>query len=274
MSATAVATIDTTKPAVPFGRLFKVEVRKMFDTRAGFWLMISTAILIALTMTICLLVVGLDDGTVIKATGFSHIMTIPLSILLPVFAIVTITGEWGQRSHLSLFTLEPRRGRIIAAKLSSVLVLAVATIVLAIILGAIGNLIGGAIGGYDVQWDLGVSDVLWTAGLQLAYFMMAFTLSMLLLSSPATIVVFYIFALLLPFMVYPPLYFSFDWAKDFIPWVDFNYAAAPLATGEDFNGDPVSVGGIDYVRFIFTLVLWIVIPGLIGLRRALKTEVK
>ena len=56
--STTFATIDTTKPAVPFSRLFKVELRKMFDTRAGFWLMISTGILIALTLLITLLVVN------------------------------------------------------------------------------------------------------------------------------------------------------------------------------------------------------------------------
>lgn len=274
MSTATIERIDTTKPGVPFGRLVKVEVRKMFDTRAGFWLMISTGILIALAMAISLLVVGLDDGTRISANGYSQIMTIPLSLLLPVFAIVTITGEWGQRSHLSLFTLEPRRGRIIGAKLVSVLILAVGTILLAIALGAIGNVIGAAVGGYDAVWNIGVSDVLWTVGLQLAYFLMAFALSMTFLSTAGTIVVFYIFALLLPIMVYPPLYFSFDWAKDFIPWVDFNYAAAPLAVGEDFDGNAVSVGAIDYVRFIFALILWIGLPGIIGLRRVLKTEVK
>ncbi len=246
----------------------------MFDTRSGFWLMFATGILIALTLLICLLVVGLDDGTVITASGFSSIMTIPLSILLPVFAIVTITSEWGQRSHLSLFTLEPRRSRIIAAKLVSVLVLAVGTIVLAIILGTISNLLGAALGGYDAVWNFGISDLLWAVGLQLAFFLMAFALSMLLLSTAGSIVVFYIFALLLPFMVYPPLYFNFDWAQSFIPWIDFNYAASPLATGKDFDGKAVSVGAIDYIRFIFALVLWVVIPGITGLRRVLKSEVK
>ena len=272
--STAVATIDTTKPAVPFSRLFKVELRKMFDTRASMWLMISTGILIVLTLGICLLVVGLDDGTVIKAAGFSQIMSIPLSLLLPVFAIVTITGEWGQRSHLSLFTLEPRRSKIIGAKLAAVLVLAVTTIVIAILLGAVGNVLGASVGGYDTVWNLSVSDVVWAAGLQIAFFLMAFALSMLFLNSAATIVVFYIVALLLPMMVYPPLYFNFDWAKDLIPWLDFNYAAAPLSTGEDFDGNAVSVGAIDYVRFIFALLLWVVVPGLVGLRRVLKTEVK
>jgi ABC-2 type transport system permease protein len=272
--SSAVATIDTTKPHVSFGRLVRVEIRKMFDTRSGFWLMLATGILLAFAIGITLLVIGLDEGTSLSASDFSSILTIPLSILLPVFAIVTVTSEWGQRSHLSLFTLEPRRSRIIGAKLVSVLVLALGTIVLAIVLGALANLVGAAIGGYDVEWNLDVSNIIWTIALQLAYFLMAFALSMVFLSSPATIVVFYIFALLLPFMVYPPLFFAFDWAQDIIPWVDFNYAASPLISGEDFAGESVSVGALEYVRFAFTLVLWIGIPGAIGLRRVLTTEVK
>ena len=43
MSTATVETIDTTKPGVPLGRLVKVELRKMFDTRSGFWLMMSIA---------------------------------------------------------------------------------------------------------------------------------------------------------------------------------------------------------------------------------------
>lgn len=274
MSTPTVEKIDTDRPGVPFLRLVRVEVRKMFDTRASMWLMISTGILIALAVAISLLVIGLNDNVAITANGFSQIMSFPLSLLLPVFAIVTITGEWGQRSHLSLFTLEPRRSRIIGAKLVSVLTLAIGTIVLAVALGAVANVAGAAVGGYDARWNFGMSDILWLVGLQIAYFMMAFALSMLFLNSAATITVFYIFALFLPLAVYPPLYFSFGWAQDFIPWIDFNYAAAPLASGEDFNGDVVGVGTIDYVRFIFALVLWVGIPGIIGLRRVLKTEVK
>ena len=41
---------------IPFNRLLSVELRKMFDTRSGFWLMASIAIasVIATTLTILL----------------------------------------------------------------------------------------------------------------------------------------------------------------------------------------------------------------------------
>ena len=47
-TATHVETIDTARPGVPLSRIVKVELRKMFDTRSGFWLMASIAILAAL----------------------------------------------------------------------------------------------------------------------------------------------------------------------------------------------------------------------------------
>ena len=47
-TATHVETIDTARPGVPLGRTIKVELRKMFDTRSGFWLVASIAILAAL----------------------------------------------------------------------------------------------------------------------------------------------------------------------------------------------------------------------------------
>ncbi|RLV56978.1 ABC transporter permease [Aeromicrobium phragmitis] len=274
MSTSTPIAIDTDRPGVPFGRLSKVEIRKMLDTRAGRWLLIVTGLLLALTMGIILLVIGLNEDLTIGAKGFSDAMVIPLSILLPVFAITTVTGEWGQRTHLVSFTLEPRRLRVVAAKLVAVLALALATIVVALIFGALGNLLAASVGGYDPIWNLDVSDLLWTIGLQLAFFAMAFALAMLFLSTPVAVVVFYAVALILPQMVYSILYGVFDWARDLIPWVDMNYAAVPLMTGQGMMGESVDVGALEWVRFVVTLVLWIAVPAAVGLRRIARSEVK
>src|SRR4029078_4020751 len=40
-----------------------------------------------------------------------------LSILLPVVAILTLTSEWSQRTVLTTFTQEPRRMRVVTAKI-------------------------------------------------------------------------------------------------------------------------------------------------------------
>jgi len=274
MSMTVPAVIDTDRPGIPFSRLARVEVRKMLDTRAGRWLLIITGVLLVVTMAIVLLVVGLNDNVKIGAQGFSDAMTIPLSMLLPVFAITTVTAEWGQRTHLVSFTLEPRRLRVVAAKLVAVVALALATIVVAIVLGAIGNVAAASIGGYDASWNFGVDDLLWSIGLQLAYFGMAFALAMLCLSTPVAIVVFYVVALILPQMVYSMLYGFFEWARDLLPWIDMNYAAVPLMTGEGMMGESVDLGALAWVRLAVTLLIWIVVPAVIGVRRIVRSEIK
>lgn len=259
---------------IPFGRIVGVEIRKMFDTRAGLWLMIVTGGLIALAMGVTLLVLALNDNATITAQGFAEIMTIPLSLLLPVFAIVSVTGEWGQRSHLVTFTLEPNRAKIFLAKFVAVLSLALITLAVAIALGVLGNLASGAITGHEVVWNVDTSQLLWAIGLQLAYFAMAFAFGMLFLSTAGSIAVFYVVALLLPFMVYPPLMFMFEWAQNVIPWLDFNIAAAPLMTGIDFVGEPVDVSAVNYAQFISSLTLLVLIPLIIGSFRVLRSEVK
>lgn len=274
MTTTPSPTIDLSRPGIPFGRQVRVEVRKMFDTRGGLWLFICTGGMMLLLMGIILLVMALDDDSSMTANGFMQAMIVPLSILLPVFAILTITTEWGQRTHLVTFSLEPRRGRVLAAKLVATTILALGTMVLAGVIGALGNVLYGLITGNEMVWNVDLSELAWAAALQLIYFLMAFAIGCALLSTPGAIAVFYVLALILPFVVYPTLWFIFEWARDIIPWLDFNFAAAPLITGEDFFGESVDVGAFEYLRFVGSVVLLVVLPGVFGLQRVMRTEVK
>lgn len=57
--------IDTTHTAaVPFSRLVRVELRKMVNTRSGFWLLSITFALLMLTAALVLLVTALTDQTI------------------------------------------------------------------------------------------------------------------------------------------------------------------------------------------------------------------
>lgn len=254
-------------PKIPFLRLVRVELRKMFDTRAGIWLGLITGFLLVLAMGITLLVVGLNDGMTITASDFSGIMSIPVSLLVPVLAIVIVTSEWGQRTNLVTFALTASRAKVLLAKMVTVVILAAATIGVAIVAGGVGNLLYGAITGQDVVWNLDASTFSWMVLSQLLYFLMAFGFAMVFLNSPGAISVFYIVALLLPLMVYGTLYAIFEWAQDLIPWIDLNYAMAPFLAGE-------STSGMDYVRTIFTAFVWVVVPVTLGFWRVLRAEVK
>ena len=265
-------TLDLTgNTQVPFGRLVRLEARKLADTRAGFWLLLITGLLIGLAMAITLLVVLLADLE-ITANTFSQIMAIPLSLLVPVLAITSVTSEWSQRTGLVSFTLEPHRMRVILAKLVTVVALSVATIALAIALGAIGNLLYGLMSGNEVVWDIEAGTFAWVIAQQLLFFVMAFAFGMLILSSPGAIAIYYVVALLLPALVYGILYQAFEWARDIIPWIDLGYAMAPYLRA----GDPLVAeqSATTLAQVIVTTLVWVMVPLVLGARRVLRAEVK
>ncbi len=268
-SADPSPTIDiSSTEQVPFGRLVSVELRKMWDTRAGVWLLVVTGGLLALALGITLLVVALNDDVSLSATSLSQVMIAPVSLLVPVLAITSITSEWSQRTGLVTFTLEPHRMRVVGAKLVTVVILAVATILLAIGFGAIGTLLAAAISGNDPNWNFGVGQLAWMILNQLAYFIMAFAFGLVFLSTPAAIAVYYVIALLVPFMVYGTLYAFFDWAKDVIPWIDLGFAMSPYMT----PGAETSTTTL--MQVIVSILLWVVVPFVIGLRRVRAAELK
>ena len=127
-----------TRPGL--GRLTLVELRKMTDTRAGFWLQLAV---VGLTLTIAGLIIGFgkpEDQTLEKMLQ----ATIqPSANLLPVIGILLVSSEWSQRTAQISFTLVPRRPRVIGAKLLAALVVAVAayavSVVVALLATAIAN---------------------------------------------------------------------------------------------------------------------------------------
>lgn len=279
MSATTVAPLGQIDvagtPRTPFGRLVKVELRKMIDTRGGFWLLAITALLIVLLMAGILAVAAFTDSDLdLTASTLSQIFTLPVSLLVPVFGVLIVTSEWSQRTAMVTFALEPHRIRVILAKLAAVTALALATIVLAVAIGALTNVLLAAVDGTPTVWDLKVTTLFWVALVQVAYFGMGFALGALLRSTAGAVAVYYVIALLLPAMVWPALYFIFGWAQDILPWVDINMAATPIIAGTDFAGQKVTVGAIDYVRVAFTITLWAITPLVLGIWRLLRAEVK
>ncbi|EGD43371.1 ABC transporter permease [Nocardioides sp. WG-D5] len=279
MSAVSVAP-STPLPAVtkvPFGRLLLVEWRKMTDTRAGRALLIISAGLLLLAMGIVVLVAALNETVEVSLSAWSSILVIPLSLLTPVLAIMIVTQEWGQRTNMVTFSLEPSRLRVMSAKLVAVVALALVLIAVALLCGIVGNVLAAAVGGYDASWSIDGQVLGWTIAQQLLYFVSAFGLAMCLLSTPFSIVVVYVDQLLLPLMVWSTLYFIFDWAADVIPFIDMGYALSPFAAGAGSVPDGASLpdpGTQQVLALICSIFLWVVVPVVLGAYRVLKSEVK
>jgi len=115
--------IDATPSAqepIPFSRLVRVEWAKATDTRAARWLLALLALSTAGMMLVPVLVPTSFDQTY---ASYLQVASIGQVILLPVIAILMFTGEWSQRSVMTTFTQEPRRIRVLNAKLAVSLLL-------------------------------------------------------------------------------------------------------------------------------------------------------
>jgi ABC-type transport system involved in multi-copper enzyme maturation permease subunit len=247
---------------IPLTRVVSVELRKMFDTRSGFWLMSSIAITGLLTMVATIAFApdaDLTYYTFAKAIGF------PMTIVLPIIAILAITGEWSQRSGLTTFTLAPRRGRVIWAKAISSIAVGVASMLFALAIGAVGNLVGTAIADTTLRWDVSVAEAVNIVLGSLLCLLTGTMLGMLIRSSAGALVAYFVYALVLPTLA-GILASSQDWFRDLQPWVDLNHAQSAL-----FEGTLTSA---QWAHLAVTATMWLVLPALVGLRLVLRSDVK
>ena len=86
--------------------------------------------------------------------NFGAAIGVPMTLLLPVMAILSVTSEYTQRSGLTTFTLVPHRGRVIRAKAVVAMALGAVSIGVALAIGALGNILGSTIAGVDTVWDI------------------------------------------------------------------------------------------------------------------------
>jgi ABC-2 type transport system permease protein len=249
-------------PPIPLGRVVRVELRKMFDTRSGFWLMASLVIG-GVIATIGTILFAPDDrlthNTFAAAIGF------PMTIVLPIIAILAITGEWSQRTGLTTFTLVPDRGRVLMAKTISSVVVGIAAMAVALVVGVAGNVVGTAITGTDLVWDLSVAQFGTIVIGSLLCLLTGTMLGIVIRSSAGALVIYFVLTLVLP-NLFAILAASQPDFVDVRPWVD-----AELARSFLFDGPPQ---GEQWAQVAATAGLWLVLPALLGLRAVLRSEVK
>jgi len=247
---------------VPLSRAVRVELRKMFDTRSGFWLMASIAItgLVATGATI-----AFAPDTELTYYTFTKTIGYPVTVLLPMIALLSITGEWSQRSGLTTFTLVPNRSRVILAKTISSIAVAVASMLFAFVVGAVGNVAGSTIAGSPLVWDVSIAHGATIVLGNLLCLLTGTMLGMLIRNSPGALVAYFVYALVLP-NILGFLAASQHSFQDLRPWVDLNLAQAAL-----FEGTMI---GAQWAHVATTVATWLVLPGMFGLRRVMRAEVK
>jgi ABC-2 type transport system permease protein len=255
MSAlTAPIPVDTagvhTRPGLD--RLVGVELRKMLDTRAGFWMQVATVALTALVVIVQLATGDAADHT------FASVLTVaikPAAVLLPIAGILLVTSEWSQRTGMITFALVPVRSRVIAAKLMASLVLSVAILAVSVAIVAAGVLVASPDGAWtDAATLIAQSVVYLTAGM-----VTGVAFGMVLLASAPAIVT--LFALPIAWTGVASLSFLTSAA----PWLDTRLALGPM---------PEHVlSATEWAHAGTALALWMPLPLLIGTWRITRREV-
>ncbi len=246
-------------PARPsLTRLTVVEMRKMIDTRAGFWLLVSIGLISLVAVTIQLI---WGDAEARTLSGFFTTTLYPVGILLPVLGILTVTSEWSQRTALTTFTLVPERHRIVIAKFAAAALFATLSLITSLLLSALGNALGIMLRDSDSNWSLPAANLGQALLLQVLGVVMGVAFGMLLMNTPLAIVLYF----MLP-TVWQILTSVISAIREAAGWLDLNVTMEPLARGE--------VHGEDWGKLATSTLVWIVLPLVLGTLRLIRREVK
>jgi ABC-2 type transport system permease protein len=236
-------------------RLSLVELRKMVDTRAGFWMLVTSALLMLALVVVTALVGEADDRTL---EGFVSAALFPATVLLPVVGILLVTSEWSQRTAMITFALVPQRSRVIAAKIAAGVVLALAAFALALAMGVGGTLAAGS--SADDVWSLSPAILGQETVLISTAMIMGIAFGAALLSTPLAIVVY--FALPMTFQ----LLGAIPRLEGPAGWLDGGRSLAPMTEH--------AMSATEWARAGTTLAVWMVLPLVIGLWRISRDEAR
>ncbi len=267
MSTIAADIVGTPRIAihrVPLTRITAVELRKMFDTRSGFWLIASLAISAVLATIGVILFAPADQLTY---STFATAIRFPVVVILPLIAILAVTGEWSQRTGLTTFTLVPHRSKIIAAKATASVIIAIAAMTVTFAVGALGNLVSGAVTGSPMVWDVTTTQFLYYVLGMVLSLLVGFMLGVLIRSSTGALVAYFVYTFLVP-TIFGLLATYQQWFHDLQPWIDMQFAQGGLFIFER------SLTSEQWAQIGVSSTLWLLIPMLLGLRFVMRAEVK
>lgn len=254
--------ISGTAPT-PFHRLVRVELRKSYDTRAGFWLIASIGLLVLAVEALAVIVIAAEDES-IDFGGLVLTAAFVTSLFLPVLAIMLVTTEWSQRSAVVTFVLEPRRSLVMAAKAVAGVLVTLGTAAFSLTIGFLANVAFGLLQG-QADWAFGWGDFWAFLITQVLAMLGGFALAALLLNTSAAIVAFFLYKWVLPTVLLAGAGLM-GWFSDLRPWIDFQSAQEAIWDW--------STSAEDWAQLVVSALVWLGLPLGFGIWRVLRAEVK
>lgn len=250
------ALLDPPRP--PLGRLVAVELRKMTDTRAGRWLLVLIGLTAVAMMPVMLFAVDEEEQSL---RAMAEASQTGVALLLPVLGILSVTGEWSQRTALTTFALVPERNRVLAAKLLAGAGLAVALGLFGCAVSVLARAVGGAAGLSGGSWSLPPSVVATTVLLGVITLAIGVAFGLLFMNPAVSIVLYF----LLP-TLWTTLGAMIDRLKGPAGWLDTDRTLNVLY-------EP-GVSGGEWARIATSLAVWLLVPLAAGAVRLARREVK
>ena len=254
-TATTLPTVALDLQGPSLRRLVRVELRKSVDTRSG-QVLLTLLALFAVGAGVDLAVAHAADDPV-GAVQFVGADWSVVRVLLPVVGVLSMTSEWTRRTAASTFTLVPRRGRVLGAKLLAAVLLCVTAVLLTGVVSACAAGAAGALTDQPVQWT-GTAARLVGALVGSACFMgLGIAVGIALQQTGAALVVYFIAPTLVTLA-------GSALVGEHVAWVAVTPAIIRLETLH-LDGSAASS--------ITALVVWILLPLAIGVYRWLRREV-
>jgi ABC-2 type transport system permease protein len=242
------------EPGIPLARLTRVELRKTVDTRAGFWLLLVIGLITVAVAVIFQFGADASDQTL---TETFRALQWGVSVLLPVVGILAVTSEWSQRTALTTFTLEPRRGKVVLAKALAVVAICIAAVGFTLVIAAISN----ALTSGDGSWSFSAATLGEAFALQLLSLAVGFAFGLMLQASAPAIVLYFVIPTVVSVVI--SLVDALDEASE---WFDFGTATTVLGEG--------GVSGTEWGHIAANAAIWFGIPLVVGLYRLSRSELK
>lgn len=235
-------------------RLTMLQLRTTWSTRSGRWVYVLAFALAALVAVLMNRFGSASDHTFVSTLQGAWF---PLGVLLPVAGIMLFSSEWSARTTMSTFALNPRRGRIVLAKVLAAAVIALVAFVVSALIAVLGVAIGGASGGGT--WTLPGILLAQMALSSLVMMTSGAALGAALLNTPSAIVAWFA----LPTAVSALSMWSL--VEPAIRWVDQVTTLAPLVeTKLDADMWAHAASGT---------ALWVLLPLAIGTWRILRRDI-
>ncbi|MBF9127764.1 ABC transporter permease [Plantactinospora sp. S1510] len=241
-------------------RLTGVELRKLADTRAGYWLLITIGLISVAIMAVMLIFTPDADQ---QFANFFALAQVPVGILLPILGILLVTSEFSQRTTLTTFALVPQRHRVVLAKVSAGVVAGLISALVTLGTAAAGTLIA-SLGGTDDLWSAVPGPLLGAAVFQVVSVLMGIAFGLLFQNTPLAIVL----SLVLP-IAWSALGGMISGLRTAATWLDTGLTTAPLIEPPGAG----ELGAGQWARLGVSVTAWVLLPLVAGLVRTMRREV-